>query len=207
MIGALGVDAVRHARRRHGTLALACLPLILGGHQLVEAFVWWSLEGDLARPVGRVALWCYLLVAFVVLPVLVPLAVAALERTRWRRRAMVGLAGLGSGVAVTLLAAMVRGPVTVRLRPYHLAYGLDLQAGFVVVVAYVVAVCGALLLSSERHLVVFGVVNTVAVGVIAWLTVDGFASVWCAWAAVSSGAIAAHLRFSKPHRKAPYALV
>jgi hypothetical protein len=205
VVGGFGIDAVRHVHRRHGALALACLPLVLGGHQLVEAFVWWSLEGDLPHAVGRVATWCYLLIAFVLLPVFVPLAVASLEHGRWRRRVMAGCAGLGAVVAMTLLAAMVRGPVTVRLRPYHLAYGLRLQDGFAVVVAYVIAVCGALLASSERHVVVFGIVNAVAIGVIAWLTVDGFASVWCGWAAITSGAIAAHLRFSRPHRHPPHA--
>ena len=37
-----------------------------------------------------------------------------------------------------------------------------------------------------------------AVIVIAWLTISGFASIWCAWAAVSSAAITLHLRFAKP---------
>jgi hypothetical protein len=209
VVGALGVDAVRHVRhvqRPRGALALACLPLILGGHQIVEAFVWWGLQGDVPHGVERVALWCYLLIAFVLLPVFVPLAVASIERAGWRRRLMAGFAALGAGVAVTLLLAMVRGPVTVRLRPYHLAYGLKLHGGFVVVLLYVVAVCGALLLSGERHVVTFGVVNAAAIGIIAWLTIDGFASVWCGWAAVTSGAIAAHLRFSRSLRHAPHAL-
>ena len=61
-------------------------------------------------------------------------------------------------------------------------------------------------MSSERHVVAFGVVNAAAIGIIAWLVVDGFASVWCGWAAMTSGAIAAHVRFAKPHRTAPRTL-
>lgn len=206
VVAGFGVDALRHVHRRTGARAIACLPLVLGGHQVVEAFVWWSLEGHVPTAVGRVAMWVYLLVAFVFLPVFVPLAVAALEHSRRRRRAMAGFAVLGAGVAATLLVAMVRGPVTVKLRPYHLAYGLKVHGGFVIVVLYVVAVCGALLMSSERHVVVFAVVNLAAIAVIAWLLVDGFASVWCGWAAVTSGAIAAHLRFSRPHRDLVHAI-
>jgi hypothetical protein len=64
---------------------------------------------------------------------------------------------------------------------------------------YVVAVCGPLLLSGYRHVAIFGMVNLVAVAIIARLTVSGFASIWCGWAAVSSAAIALHCRFAKPH--------
>jgi hypothetical protein len=71
--------------------------------------------------------------------------------------------------------------------------------GFLIVTLYVVAVCGPLLLSGYRSVAVFGIVNLVAVIIIARLTVSGFASVWCGWAALSSGAIALHCRFAKPH--------
>jgi hypothetical protein len=53
--------------------------------------------------------------------------------------------------------------------------------------------------------VLFGVVNLVAVAVIARLTVDGFASVWCGWAAITSGVVALQMRFGSP-RRAPAAV-
>ena len=59
------------------------------------------------------------------------------------------------------------------------------HAGTVVVMAYVVACCGPLLLSGYRDIAIFGVVNLIAVAIIARLTIDGFASVWCGWAAIS----------------------
>ena len=113
---------------------------------------------------------------------------------------MAPLVALGVAVATILFAAMVRGPVGVKLRPYHLAYSIDLNHGGLIVVLYVTAICGTLLLSTRRRVVVFGIVNLVAVGIIAWLTVDGFASVWCGWAAITSGAIALHMRVGKSHR-------
>ena len=99
-----------------------------------------------------------------------------------------------------LVAAMLRGPVNVRLRPYHLAYSIELRHGGFIVALYVVAVCGTLLLSSSRRVVMFGIVNLAAIAVIAWLTIDGFASVWCVWAAISSAAIALHMRVGRLHR-------
>ncbi len=200
VIGAIGVGAVHNAQRRHANIALAALPLLLGAHQVIEAFVWLGLQGHEPQELERIALWAYLLIAFVVLPIFVPLAVLFNEPSRRRKRIMAPLVALGVAVATILFAAMVRGPVGVKLRPYHLAYSIDLNHGGLIVVLYVTAICGTLLLSTRRRVVVFGIVNLVAVGIIAWLTVDGFASVWCGWAAITSGAIALHMRVGKSHR-------
>jgi len=151
-------------------------------------------------------MWIYLLIAFVLLPVFVPSAVAMIETSRRRRLLMAPFIILGVVVAAILLSAMIHGPVTVMLRPYHLSYGLHVHGAFYIIAAYVTSVCATLLLSSDRHVVLFGLINVVAIAVIAKLTVDGFASVWCGWAAISSGAIAAHMRFARPHRDSPYVL-
>jgi hypothetical protein len=198
LICAIGVDAVRHIGQRREFVALAWIPVLLGAHQFIEALVWLWLQGHVPRGIGHVALWAYLLIAFVVLPVFIPLAVIALEPTRRRKQLMAPFALIGTAVAVTLFAAMVRGPVGVRLAPYHLSYSIRLSDGFAIVALYVVAVCGPLLVSGYRNVVIFGVVNLVAVIIIAKLTVSGFASVWCGWAAVSSAAITLHCRFAKP---------
>src|SRR5580658_9951031 len=95
---------------------------------------------------------------------------------------------------------MLNGPVTVKLSSSHLAHPIALNRGARVFVLHVAAICGTLLLSTRRRVVIFGIVNLVAVGVIAWLTVDGFASVWCGWAAITSGAIALHVRVGGIHR-------
>ena len=179
-------------------IALAWIPLLLGAHQFIESLVWLWLQGHVPRGIGVVALWAYLLIAFVVLPVLIPLAAIALEPTRRRKQMMAPFALIGAVIAGVLLAAMIRGPVGVRLAPYHLSYGIRVSDGFLVIALYVVAVCGPLLMSGYRNVVIFGVVNLVAVIIIARLTISGFASVWCGWAAISSAAITLHCRFAKP---------
>ncbi|MEO5899039.1 MAG: DUF6629 family protein [Ilumatobacteraceae bacterium] len=197
VIGAIGVDVVRHVNGRRRHLALAALPLILGLHQLDEAFVWWGLQGHVGATVGHVATWIYLLVAFVLLPTYLPLAVLALEPAGRRRQAMVLFAVLGAVVSIVLLAAMIRGPVAATLGHDHLGYETDLSAGVLVVAAYVLATCGSLILSGYKDIAIFGVVNLIAVAVLARLTIDGFASLWCGWAAFSSGAFAIHLRYGR----------
>jgi len=199
LICAIGVDAVRHIGRRREFIALAWIPVLLGAHQFIEALVWLWLQGHVPRGIGHVALWAYLLIAFVVLPVFIPLAVIALEPTRRRKQLMVPFVLIGTVVAGILLAAMVRGPVSVKLAPYHLAYSIRLSDGFLNVALYVVAVCGPLLVSGYRNVALFGIANLIAVIIIARLTVSGFASVWCGWAAITSAAITLHCRVAKPH--------
>jgi hypothetical protein len=199
VIGAIGVDACRHMKSERSHLLLAGLPLLLGAHQAIETFVWWGVEEVVPHEVGRVALWIYLLTAFVVLPVFIPAAVLAIEPGD-RRRYIVPFVALGAGVSVVLLAVMLRGPIGVTEEPYHLAYSTSISHGGLVIGLYVIAVCGPLLFSGYRHVAIFGIANLIAVVVLARLTIDGFASLWCAYAAISAGAIALHMRYGQRPR-------
>jgi hypothetical protein len=168
--------------------------------------VWWGLQGHVPVGVGHVATWLYLLFAFVLLPTYVPLAIRALEPPGRRRAVMTGFAGLGATVSLLLLIAMLSGPVTARLGDAHVAYDIKLHAGFLITACYVVATCASAVFSGYRQIAIFGVINLVAVIVIARLTIDGFASVWCGWAALTSIAIALHIRFGRPHASVAAAL-
>src|ERR1700682_195331 len=106
----IGVDALRHVRAPR-QIPLASIPLLLGLHQLTEAFVWWGLQGHAAHSVERAALWVYLLFALATLPALLTLAVAFVERSTARRCVIGAFAGLAIAVGATLAIAMVRGPI------------------------------------------------------------------------------------------------
>ena len=198
VIGAIGLDVLRHVDGRRRYALLAVLPLLFAAHHLDEALIWWGLQGHVPSKLGHFATWIYLAFAFIVLPVLVPVAILVLEPKGRRRQMMVLFVLLGAVVAGVLLAAMVRGPVTATLGPHYLGYSTDLHAGRLVVMLYVTATCGALILSGVRDIAWFGVINLLAVVVLAQLTIDGFASLWCAWAAISSAAFAIHLRYPTP---------
>jgi len=206
VVTTIGVDACRHLRGRNNYLLLAATPLVLGAHQIDESLVWWGLQGHVPHLAGRIAMWIYLVIAFVVVPILVPLAILRLQPTARRRWVIAPFVLLGTGVAAVLLKTMLRGPVSVKLGAYHLAYSIGLRDGLVVIGLYIVATCGSLLFSGYRHIVIFGAANVVAVIILARLTADGFASLWCFYAALASGAISLHMRFAKPHRANPYAL-
>lgn len=193
VVTVIGVDALRQVRRP-AERALGSLPVLLGAHLLVEAFVWWGLTGVVAPSTGRLAMKVYLAFAVGVLPVLVPLAVLAVEPDQRRRRAMAALAAVGGALAAVYLVRLMRGPVDVRIGGRYLAYRLHLAYGGLAAAVYALVVCGPELCSSHRRVVGFGVANLSAVLALAWLQSSGLISLWCAWAAVTSLAIAAHLR-------------
>jgi len=85
-------------------------------------------------------------------------------------------------------------------RSSHQLFGARCPFGTQLTVLYVIATCGVLLSSSSRRFVIFGLVNLVAVGLLAWLMTAAFISLWCGWPAVTSIAIDLHLR--RPERPA-----
>ncbi|HEY8202861.1 MAG TPA: DUF6629 family protein [Actinomycetota bacterium] len=198
-IGAIGVDTLRHRRRRR-EIPIASLPMLLATHQLVETFVWWGLAARVPAEAGRVALWAYLLFAFCVLPVLVPFSVMSVEPDGRRRRLMKLFGAAGAAVAAVLLASLLQAGPSAAIGRAHIAYSVHVPAGGLVVAVYIVATCGPFLFSGYPHALAFGVLNLAAALVLAWAIPNGFASIWCGWAAVTAGAIALHFRFATAHR-------
>jgi hypothetical protein len=195
VLGAVGIDALRRVTDRR-ELLLASLPLAFAAHQLIEAFVWWGARGQVSSAWGDTATRAYLLFAYA-LPVIVPLAVLSTERDARRRRVMAGFAGLGVIVSLVLLASLLRGPVGATAHDLHIAYHVRIPAGRLMTALYVVAVCGALLASTRPTIKWFGVVNGIAVVLLAVTIADGVASLWCVWAAVTSVLIDLHLRHTR----------
>jgi hypothetical protein len=193
VVSGVGIDALRHVKETK-QYPLAALPLLLGAHLLVEVYVWWGEAGQVPEYVARAAVWIYLALALGVLPVLVPVAILAIERDRRRRRFLMPLALIGTGVAALYMASVTTGPIGAAVEGCCLAY--DTGPGYhpLLGVLYVVVTCLPLLLSSHRRIVAFGAINLPAVILIGWLLAAHLASLWCAWAAVTSVLIAAHIR-------------
>ena len=199
VVGGAGIDALRHVRHKR-EIALAALPLIFGVHQMIETLTWWGLDDRIPGALGEAAMWVYLVIAFV-LPAVVPFAILSIEDDPGRRRAILPFGYLGAAVAVVLLFQLFTGPVEAEVAGLYIAYDVSLEYGGQITALYVAATCGPLLLSSNRRMVIFGILNLVAVTILAWLLATGVISLWCAWAAVASVVIVIHLRTSADSRQ------
>lgn len=192
VVSGAGIDALRHVRHKR-QIALAALPLTFGVHQIIETLTWWGLDDRIPASLGEAAMWVYLVIAFV-LPAVVPFAILSIENDPGRRRAILPFGYLGIAVAVVLLFELFTGPVEAEVAGLYIAYDVSLEYGGQITALYVLATCGPLLLSSNRRMVIFGILNLAAVTVLAWLLATGIISLWCAWAAVASIVIVLHLR-------------
>lgn len=196
VVAVVGVDTLRHVRSPH-QIALAATPLLLALHEIDEAFVWWGLHGQVSWPVEHAAIYVFLAVAFV-LPFWVPFAMLGVETRLRRRRWMIAFLVVGTITSAVLLIAVVRGPVGATIDGSHIAYSADIGYAEILVALYIVATCGSCLVASNRWLFLLGLANLSAVIALGWITFTGFTSLWCAWAALTSVAIAIYLRRSRP---------
>jgi hypothetical protein len=184
VIGAIGIATLTQVDHPL-ELPLAVLPFAFALHQIAEGFVWRDLDSGVTHSTG-VPVYLYLAFAWVVLPILAPLAIMILEPPGRRRRAIGVFVVLGAIAGAYLAAAIVRGDVSAHAVEHTVQYGGAGRFATVATVLYIVATCGAPLLSGFRAIVWFGIANVVAVAAFATIQAEGLTSLWCTWAAVVS---------------------
>ncbi|HEV2637266.1 MAG TPA: DUF6629 family protein [Actinocrinis sp.] len=186
VVGGVGILALSRVRRPR-QVPLACLPLILGAHQLVESVVWRGADGTVSASAAHTAILIWAAIAFPLLPGYVPLAVlSAVWPDHAARRRLLPLCAIGLASSSALAYSMASGPVNAVPMGHVLTYSVQIPAGGVVIAGYLLAGLGAPMASGNRELRAFGVIGVVgaAVCVLAWHL--AFASTWCAFAAVIS---------------------
>ena len=139
-------------------------------------------------------MYTYLVFAWALLPLLAPLAILLVEPLRRRRRVIAPLVVLGGVVGVLLAERLVHETVTARINGHVVEYFGGGGAGGGLTAGYVIATCGAFLLSSRVYIRWFGVANAAAVAVLVVAQSQGLTSLWCVWAAVVSVLIFLQLR-------------
>ncbi|MFD9789858.1 DUF6629 family protein [Streptomyces sp. NPDC059070] len=178
-ITAVGAVAVASAVRRPRTLPLAALPVLLGGHQIIEAEVWHRNGGTGPATVA----WA--VIALPLLALWVPVAVLCAAPAGARRRLLVPLAA-GAATSAALAHTLATRTVMSEIRGHTVGYSLGLPHSELIVAGYLLATIGSLLLAGDRGLVLFGVLVGVGAAVSFTLWRREYISTWCAFAALSS---------------------
>lgn len=203
-VGALCIARPRRAR----DLPLAALPVLLGVHQLIESVVWRNADnaadgGVNAHAVGGTAVLLWVVIAFALLPAFVPLAVWS-AASHWSRFRIAPFVLIGFAVSAALGYVIAAGPVSAEPAGHTMRYGVQpIPLGVLVIIGYIVATVGSLLVSDQPEIRLLGLV--IGAGALAcyllWQT--EFVSTWCALAAVTSALILHWLRRPRKRRPAP----
>lgn len=198
-ITVIAVDAIRNNREAR-SLPLALIPAVFALHSFASAIVWFSLRGEVSEYLGSLASNFYLFIAFVLLPMFVPITVLLIEPKGWRRLSMLVVTALGWFAGIDFLRNLIAGNTSAvacnRYIDFHVDGGTYFSGAF-----YVIATCGAMLLSAQRPLVYWGVLNLAIIAGLSRWQAHGLPSLWCFWAAVTSGFVAWFIRWMNRRQK------
>jgi len=185
VIGAIGIATLRHVREPRALL-FASVPMLFALHQFTEGLVWLGLDGRIGTLALDHVAFLFALYAQGILPLLMPAAVVLMEPPGWRRKAILGLTGIGAIVCAWDVYGLVFFPLHVMVEQHSIAYRNALTGNFWISCLYIIATCGALLLSTHRVVKIYGLLNVVVLIVVEIVKEYAFASVWCFYAAIMS---------------------
>lgn len=191
--------AVCLARARHWSdLPLAAIPLVFAGQQTIEGFLWLSQEHKALSDLSAELTEGFLLLALVFWPVYAPLATLLAEPDRRRRMWMMACLAAGLTVAVYFFISLGASPRTASIDGAHIVYSSDPELPVLIRLFYPIATSLALMLSSHKMVAICGVLIFIGSVVSYWMYWNAFTSVWCFFAALSSGLLVLH--FEKVRR-------
>ncbi len=202
VVSAMGVVTLRRVRVRR-ELIVGALPLLFGLHQLVEAFVWLGLRGQVSAGLGDTAKETYIVYAHAVLPALVPLGFTLLEPDRRRRGWMWPLVGIGVALGAYLLWQVTAYPVGAVEQARCIDYITHTPNDLLIGLLYVTVTCGPALISSPARLRWFGAVSLLGVVGAAIVRFDELTSVWCVYVSLVSVLILVHFRRERAAEVSP----
>ncbi|MDO9356049.1 MAG: hypothetical protein Q7T55_20285 [Solirubrobacteraceae bacterium] len=185
--------------RRH--LPIAALPAVFAAHQFIEGFVWLRFDGHVSPGVSDAAIHVYLVIAQVLLPLLVPIGMALIERDRRRRWVMLACAAVGALTAARFAWIIFAHDVGATEQDHVIVYRTDIHIGVWATLGYVLATCASVLATSNRLLLNFGIANVVGLAIAAAVRYEAVTSVWCVYAALVSWMVLLAMRADR--RRAP----
>ncbi len=165
-------------------------PLLFASQQAAEGVLWLSLPGPGNSVLVTILANFFTIIALVVWPVLVPVAIGLAEELPGPRRVLLSLAPIGLVAALYSIWAIWSHPYDVSLEANRICYSNHVEFPPAVSLLYLLAV-SAPIFSSHLVLRLFAAVTALGLLVSAFFYFFAFISVWCFFAALASIVIAA----------------
>lgn len=183
VLATTGVVSLALARKSPAKLLYASIPLLFGIQQLFEGLQWQSIRSG---GWNSNFAYAFLFFAFIIWPVLIPLAVTAVEKNDYCKNITQFFGALGTGISLYLIACLVTYPLTVTVAGHSLSYNVFIPFELTVGILYITTVCGSLIFSSRPKIRLFGyaVLASAVASILLWSF--AFTSVWCFFSAILS---------------------
>lgn len=187
VLSAIGVATMRKVQHPSQRL-FASIPMLFAFQQFSEGMVWLTLKSGGHELIQSAAGTFFLIMALVIWPSMMPMAVMRLEENKKRKKIIAGF--LSAGIIVSLyytfcLAAFNVNPV---ITGFHVQYVNDFPKtlGFVAFGLYILATIVPLFISTVRRMPVFGILVFVSCLITGVFYKEFLTSVWCFFAALIS---------------------
>ena len=189
-LSATGVATLTQVKSK-AELPLASIPLLFGIQQTIEGVIWLSFG---LPALNTIMTYLYLMFAYVLWPVLAPVAFLLAETNPVRKNILRVLSLFGFVLGTYLLYFIFVEPGKAHIVNQSIAYDYRHLHELLPLTLYVSVTCGSALVSSHGAMQVFGIAALAAFFVANWFFNVTFISVWCFFAAILSVIVFWHFK-------------
>jgi hypothetical protein len=186
--GVLAASSIAIARipKAKAQIPLSLFPPIFSVHQFIEGILWLNHDGVISGGYNPIAVYGFVLIAFVLWPLYVPWAAYVIETGTIRRGTILLCLGIGIYVSIVLFSSIIRNPLEISVVGHSFSYRVtDIPDNLFSL--YFVSVSIPFIVLRSRKLMAFGLalmVSSAIAAIVASSTT--YPSVWCFFAALLS---------------------
>ena len=184
---------------------LVSIPFIFGFQQLVEGFLWITVDhGNQSSQVSHVLQYLFLIAALS-WPAIVPSSIYMTESSAPHRRKIFWLMLLGVVDALYLVTHLFLHGSATEITHHRISYDITTQTPQVLdAIIYVFLVSAPMFFSSHPNMQRIAYINIIIFAFTVYFWWQSFVSVWCFFAAILSALIYFYLRAKKQESKLPH---
>jgi len=190
IISAIGIAVVTKVHKP-SQLLFASIPLFFGLQQFTEGVLWVTIPNPEYAGIQWIATYLFLIMADVLWPSLIPLAILMMETNARKRKIIRLLLITGLTVSLYYTCCLLFLNVTPQIMGYHIRYISEFPkvVAIPVFILYLVATLTPLFISSIERTHMMGILMFFSCLVTAIFFTQYLTSVWCFFAALISGVI------------------
>lgn len=187
VLTAIGIASVRKVSDPSQKL-LAEIPLLFAFQQFAEGVVWLTLKSGGYQDIQMTAAYIFLIMALIVWPVVLPLAVLRMEEIEATKKVLKALLASGVVLASYYGVCLILFDVYPVINEFHVQYinNFPGETGILAFFVYIIATIVPLFVSSARGMKMFGMLILLSCIVTGIFYREYLTSVWCFFAALIS---------------------